>query len=171
MAYKNPEDAKAYYLRNRTRINVRKAAVESARRAADPEAPRERDRAYYRNSPAISAANKRKQTRRRAWYAALLSTMKCATCDETEPLFLDMHHFNPADKERDVSRVARHWSPIRIIEELNKCVPLCCKCHRLHHAGRLRPLTPEDMLRIPLDTLPPKTARINALTIGAEQST
>lgn len=169
MPYKNPEDNKRYYLRNRERLIRQRSEGLKKRRAADPEAARAKDRTYYASSSKMMNAHKRKMARKKAWFDSLMEGVKCAACGEDEPLFIDLHHFDPTHKENNVSRVYKHWAAARLIAEINKCVPLCCKCHRLHHAGRLRALTESDKLNLPPDLRPPKHTRINAVFISSPE--
>lgn len=56
----------------------------------------------------------------------------CAKCGYDECyLALEFHHVNPEDKKFLIGKafIASH-SNERIIEELNKCILLCCRCHR-----------------------------------------
>jgi hypothetical protein len=49
---------------------------------------------------------------------------------------LDFHHVDPKQKCFNVSRreiAAMKWD--RVLKEMKKCVLLCCRCHREHHAG------------------------------------
>lgn len=68
---------------------------------------------------------------------------KCACCRiEHHPAAYDFHHVDPGEKDFAISTIkGRGWS--KIVEEIQKCVMLCCLCHRLHHAG---------VLDIPLDS-------------------
>lgn len=67
---------------------------------------------------------------------------KCKICDfETEDLFLyDFHHLDPNMKEYKIS--SKKIKIEKIKKELEKCVLLCCHCHRKLHAGAfIDPLT------------------------------
>jgi len=65
----------------------------------------------------------------------------CVLCHEKEVACLDFHH---VIKGSPVSRAANH-SYIRFEIELNKCVVVCCNCHRKIHAGLL--VVNEDMIK------------------------
>ena len=56
----------------------------------------------------------------------------------------EFHHINPAEKDDDISRIIRgKWSRMDIVQgklthididtELDKCLLLCCNCHRTEH--------------------------------------
>jgi hypothetical protein len=51
----------------------------------------------------------------------------------------DFHHADPSIKEAGVSELL-HYSWSKAKRELDKCVMLCCVCHRLLHAGEPRPI-------------------------------
>lgn len=63
--------------------------------------------------------------------------LPCIKCGESRKYLIEFHHINPKDK---------NFAPLntyqialaRIIEEIQKCVTLCCNCHReFHHFERL----------------------------------
>lgn len=58
---------------------------------------------------------------------------KCIKCGEDDPVVLDFHHRDRVDKKEDVSRILSSWVFSECIDELNRCVLLCCKCHRREH--------------------------------------
>lgn len=55
----------------------------------------------------------------------------CALCGEDDYRCLDFHHVNPKDKKYNPS--ARTVFRKDFIDELQKCICLCCKCHRKIH--------------------------------------
>lgn len=62
----------------------------------------------------------------------------CQVCQERDYSCIDLHHFNPNEKESDVRTMTRNkWSIKKVKEELIKCVPLCSNCHRKFHAGKI----------------------------------
>jgi hypothetical protein len=61
-----------------------------------------------------------------------LKTNGCAKCGyDTCNSALEFHHVNPENKKFLIGKafIAGH-SNERITEELNKCILLCCRCHR-----------------------------------------
>ena len=58
---------------------------------------------------------------------------KCVECGKSDPILLDFHHKTKTNKKEDVSRILQGWVFAECIEELNRCVLLCCKCHRKKH--------------------------------------
>jgi hypothetical protein len=47
---------------------------------------------------------------------------------------LDFHHLNPKTKEFNFNQL-RKAKPEKLQKELDKCVLLCCRCHREVHGG------------------------------------
>lgn len=59
---------------------------------------------------------------------------KCVDCNGVfHQSVYDFHHVNPSDKDYHVSTFlsARGFEAAK--EELDKCVLLCCNCHRIRH--------------------------------------
>ena len=61
----------------------------------------------------------------------------CAICGYNKyDACLDFHHVNPEDKKFQL--VIDRMSRKDLFEELNKCILLCCRCHReIHEEVRL----------------------------------
>lgn len=58
----------------------------------------------------------------------------CIVCGETDPVVLDFHHRNPADKQYNVMAMSRQgYSLKRIEEEVAKCDVICANDHRRLH--------------------------------------
>lgn len=60
----------------------------------------------------------------------------CAFCGETDPVVLDFHHRNPAEKKENVKSMSDR-TDAKVRAEIAKCVVLCANCHRKLHAGVL----------------------------------
>lgn len=60
---------------------------------------------------------------------------KCAICDYDKCIeALEFHHKDPSKKEFSLSGChCLSWE--RVVKELNKCILLCCRCHREFHSG------------------------------------
>jgi hypothetical protein len=59
-------------------------------------------------------------------------TLKCERCETSDFRILEFHHVG--NKDHNISNMVNHgygWR--RIEEEIKKCIPLCCNCHRLEH--------------------------------------
>ena len=74
--------------------------------------------------------------------------MKCASCGYDKcSAAIDFHHVDPSTKDHLVSGM-KNYSEKKLRAEIEKCILLCCMCHREHHAG-LRSL-PIDEVRLHL---------------------
>lgn len=64
---------------------------------------------------------------------------KCEKCEYSKCIAaLEFHHLNPEEKDFAISRSGhtRSWEKIKV--ELDKCILLCCRCHReIHDDGNL----------------------------------
>jgi hypothetical protein len=59
-------------------------------------------------------------------------TLKCNRCGLDDHRLLEFHHVG--DKDQNVSSLVNHgYAWRRIKDEISKCIPLCCNCHRLTH--------------------------------------
>ena len=61
-----------------------------------------------------------------------LSTGRCRECDSV--VDIHYHHVDSAYKIRNISEILT-YSDEKIVEELKKCVELCCNCHKAKHAA------------------------------------
>ena len=63
----------------------------------------------------------------------------CSLCDENEPIALDFHHLDPAEKGDRISNMTKERRTLKDIEaEIKKCILLCSNCHRKVHAGIIK---------------------------------
>ena len=70
-----------------------------------------------------------------------LKTVGCACCGEKDTVCLDFHHYDPSEKEFNLSTALT--KPVnKLIEEASKCVVVCSNCHRKIHAGTLKIIYP-----------------------------
>lgn len=75
------------------------------------------------------------------------SQLKCAKCGEMRGYVLDLHHLNPEEKDRTVSRMISNNASDEIIQkEINKCIVLCSNCHREFHYLEKRGMTIQEYL-------------------------
>lgn len=60
---------------------------------------------------------------------------RCCICGYNKcTAALEFHHVNPEDKKFTISRgLGSTWNNLK--KELNKCVLLCCRCHRECHSN------------------------------------
>lgn len=58
---------------------------------------------------------------------------KCTICEYSKCLgALDFHHLDPKQKDPKWKQM-RNWPFEKIKEELNKCILVCCRCHKEIH--------------------------------------
>lgn len=84
------------------------------------------------------AQRARKDSRSRVIYGVVGTA--CWLCDYDKGFqaigVLEWHHVDPAKKLFSLSaRETTAYAWDRVVRELHKCVLLCCRCHREHHAG------------------------------------
>jgi hypothetical protein len=59
-------------------------------------------------------------------------TLQCEACGLSDYRILEFHHVE--EKDSNISdMVCRGYAWNRIEKEIEKCIPLCCNCHRLEH--------------------------------------
>ena len=71
-----------------------------------------------------------------ARHNSVLAQFPCKICGLKDPDLIDWHHIDPNEKEftikgKCVSQEDRWWN------EVLKCIPLCCLCHRNLHKDKL----------------------------------
>lgn len=60
----------------------------------------------------------------------------CLICGS--PHFVQFHHVHPKEKTSEVHKVARDGALENVINEINKCVPLCKDHHDQVHSGYIK---------------------------------
>jgi hypothetical protein len=90
---------------------------------------------YYENKPAHYARNIKTRIEIKKIYDEVKDNAVCIICGENERCCIDFHHLDPSKKEFNVGRLTTYGSKIKLINEFEKCVPLCANCHRKLHAG------------------------------------
>ncbi len=94
---------------------------------------------YVRNKTRYTDRNRETLAKRLDLIDALCKMLggACNVCGEDDPVVLDFHHLNPAEKEGAVKKLARTAALKTVIAEMKKCVLLCSNCHRKLHGGKL----------------------------------
>lgn len=88
---------------------------------------------YYKNREEEIERSKRQKKRLREWYFELKKDYGCSECGESHPACIDFHH--EGEKEKSVSEMIHlMFSKDKILDEIDRCVPLCSNCHRKHHS-------------------------------------
>jgi hypothetical protein len=78
------------------------------------------------------AKDKQRIEKCRKQFLAYKKTLHCTHCKLADHRVLEFHHIG--DKDLNVSpMVNQGYSWDRIQKEIEKCIPLCCNCHRLEH--------------------------------------
>ncbi len=113
MAYKNPEDQKAYLKKWNREF-------------------------YLKNKAATYARVRTRRIQMRLWLDEYKSKLSCSRCSETHPACLDFHHKDGKTKEFSLGNVSGWgYGKKRMLHEIGKCVILCANCHRkAHFEGR-----------------------------------
>jgi hypothetical protein len=65
-------------------------------------------------------------------FLAYKKTLECVHCGVADYRLIEFHHIG--DKDKKVSSMVKDgygWE--RIQREIDKCIPLCCNCHRIEH--------------------------------------
>ena len=92
---------------------------------------------------AISNRKWRHKTRK-DWLAFLgKDGMQCLLCGFSNPDALVYHHLNPKNKKFNVSKFIRSkpctlQNQRTLLEEIDKCILVCCNCHAIIHARQRR---------------------------------
>lgn len=68
-----------------------------------------------------------------AFYKTVKHNSHCLICSGVRDL--QFHHVCPSEKITEIHKIAKNAELIKVIEELNKCVPLCDTDHRAVHRG------------------------------------
>lgn len=87
-----------------------------------------------------SAAMRLRQTyhRNKDYVNNLKKSGCCQKCGQKRYYLLQYHHVNKQEKEYNVSKLLSNASFDRILSEIDKCILLCCNCHRQFHYFQLK---------------------------------
>ena len=113
-----------------------------------PRANKADDAAYQKrrlSDPVERAKHKARCDRNRIensrFRKGILAQFGCSLCDVIDPDLIDWHHVNPEEKLFDIKGAldrnhALWW------DEVLKCIPVCCNCHRKIHKNKLCLINP-----------------------------
>lgn len=121
---------------------------------ADPEKKRrymkKYQRTWYQKNKVTRrkrVANRKKEIRQ--WFNELKKGVVCSVCEfsgQTSPWAIEFHHHEPKEKTEIVSYLVAHgYSRERILNEVEKCDPICANCHRQQHYED-HTLNPDDSI-------------------------
>lgn len=73
------------------------------------------------------------KTELQKWFEEIKKQSSCFICGKPgDPSYIDFHHID--NKKMDISNmVSRKMKKTKILIELEKCIPICSCCHRVHH--------------------------------------
>lgn len=92
-------------------------------------------RRHYQNNKAnvVQKAVDRRNSIKE-WFNNYKSTIVCVECGFNHPAAIDFHHIDATTKTASVAMMMRDGLGIDTVKkEIEKCVPLCANCHRIHH--------------------------------------
>ena len=139
-----------YYWDNRERMKVyRKKYYEDNKEAAqaynkqwridNPERIKESGKKYYQVDRVKKLKKRRKTIRERKDILVASRGGKCEHCPQSYIYsgVYDFHHKDPKKKDFTIggARYKTRHNKKKMQAELDKCVLLCCRCHREVHAG------------------------------------
>jgi len=94
---------------------------------------------YHRNREKTLARSRANRRRKREEWKKFKASLSCTFCGFQHEAVIEFHH--PEGSESYDGKVhnfvqAGQWK--RAYKEVEKCIPLCCNCHRiLHYRERL----------------------------------
>ncbi len=105
----------------------------------DKEKQREACKNHYKqHKKEYVAYGKKRRKWLNAWFANFKSKQSCQICQENRAPALHFHHVQPKEKNYEVYEAVRNGKSVdNILDEINKCIVLCCRCHKLYHSGVL----------------------------------
>jgi hypothetical protein len=89
----------------------------------------------------------------------------------TEAWFMDFHHKDPSTKLYDVKNTLYNCSFERHRDELNKCILICGRCHRKHHANSELYITNKDNILSKLEQLKGNKAKLQRIVLTEDVKT
>ena len=94
---------------------------------------------YEENKTSYVESARRWQKEKNDWWKEYKSRFVCSVCGDSKHWRLDFHHTDPLIKDIEVSQmIAHNRSREAIINEINKCIPVCRNCHAdIHYYQRL----------------------------------
>lgn len=82
-------------------------------------------------NPSKKRDNIKRKQRAKAFVNKIKKENDCFLCGEGDPLTLDFHHLDPKTKVDTISNMANDGYSLKTIQkEINKCIIVCCNCHR-----------------------------------------
>jgi hypothetical protein len=88
---------------------------------------------YEENKEKHKTNAKAVRKRNRGLWLEFKASLKCAKCGFSHPAAIDFHHIDSGTKDGEVNRLSGTGSYKKAYAEVEKCIPLCSNCHRIHH--------------------------------------
>ncbi len=90
------------------------------------------DRTAPKYQKIAANAQTRWREKRRKWLHEYKKTLSCVYCGEDNPLVIDLDHIDPSTKKGTPAMMVTggyKWEDV--MEEIDKCQPVCANCHRI----------------------------------------
>ena len=104
----------------------------------DPELKRQKHKEYSRRyyeknkEETVKRVGQRKREEAKEW-AKFKSSLKCINCGFAHPAVIDFHHVILGPENVKINALVKNNAYKAAKKEIEKCVPLCANCHRIHH--------------------------------------
>lgn len=96
-----------------------------------------RNNIYYSSCNKCNAANIRILKQNLKQKCVDYKGGKCKICNYNKDITaLDFHHLDPTQKDFSISKGKTKFTNL-VQKELDKCILLCCRCHREVHSGTI----------------------------------
>ena len=103
-------------------------------------------KSYQKRKTSVIKYQKWRYGENRIWLNEYKKSCKCTKCKEDRWYILDFHHKDPTMKEGDISNLIKS-SIKKVLEELQKCIPLCKNCHsEFHYLEKTKNINIEEYL-------------------------
>lgn len=100
----------------------KESSIQSRKRYAESDAGKETGK----------KARHKHREQRRQWFFEYKSNLSCVYCGLSNPLCLDMDHVDPSTKKGTPSTMVTNGTSWKLVlEELEKCQPVCRNCHQI----------------------------------------
>lgn len=96
----------------------------------------ERNLKWRRDRPEMVQVWRRERyERNRELLRSIKRVRGCASCAEDDPICLDFHHRDPAEKSWSIAKRMAGSKKETLLAEVEKCIVLCRNCHAKLHWG------------------------------------
>lgn len=104
----------------------------------DPEVRKQKSKGYSRkhyeaNKTAVKARSAVQRKSFQKQWEEFKSKQVCIKCGFSHPAAIDFHHVEYHPSNRKLHKLLGNRSFKSALEGVQKCVPMCANCHRIHH--------------------------------------